>query len=269
MVRMRSYLTPFAIYVAGSGLLALGVLLMRHARRTGAPRLEPFAWFAFIAGAAAVALLALAHLGGRFGPAQLWFRAPTFYLSVLVLGVAAGWWFLQPTPRAVRFGTPLLLVAVGAVMLTVLRLHGASAPLAMLMPTLGTPAPELTWHDESGRIRKLSELQGKVVLLNFWATWCAPCRREMPLLSQVQREYADDGFVVLYVSLEDPAVLEAFLANNKFDGLHGRLDQAAPFYDAGKFYPLSYLISRRGNVQKRWSGRPSESWLEDSIRREL
>jgi thiol-disulfide isomerase/thioredoxin len=107
------------------------------------------------------------------------------------------------------------------------------------------------------------------VLLNFWATWCAPCRREMPMLSKLQREYANQGLVVLYVSLEDPEVLTPFLAQNRFDGIQGRLDHAADFYDAGKFYPLSYLISRDGRVAQRWSGRPTETWLDQRVRAQL
>ncbi len=91
----------------------------------------------------------------------------------------------------------------------------------------------------------------------------------MPLLSSMQREHADDGLVVLYVSLEEPEVLESFLATNRFDGVQGRLDRAADYYDAGKFYPLSYLIGRDGRVMQRWSGRPQESWLRAEITRAL
>lgn len=81
------------------------------------------------------------------------------------------------------------------------------------------------------------------------------------MLSKLQREHANQGLVVLYVSLEDPDVLAPFLAANHFDGIQGRLDRAATFYGAGKFYPLSYLISRDGRVAQRWSGRPREDWL--------
>ena len=105
--------------------------------------------------------------------------------------------------------------------------------------------------------------------VNAWATWCTPCRREMPLLSSMQREHADDGLVVLYVSLEDPQVLDSFLATHRFDGVQGRLDRAADYYDAGKFYPLSYLISRDGRVTQRWSGRPQEDWLRTEVARAL
>jgi cytochrome c biogenesis protein CcmG, thiol:disulfide interchange protein DsbE len=139
----------------------------------------------------------------------------------------------------------------------------------MSMPTMSQAAPALTYFGPDGKLHALSDLKGKVVLLNFWATWCTPCRREMPMLSKLQTVHADDGFVVLYVSLEDPPVLADFLRTNQFAGVQGRLAEAAPFYNAGRFYPLSYLISRDGRVEKRWSGRPSEAWIDSAIRAEL
>ena len=72
----------------------------------------------------------------------------------------------------------------------------------MLLPTMDATAPELIYFDTTGHKRTLAELHGKVVLLNFWATWCGPCRLEMPMLSKLQHEHASQGFVVLYVSLD-------------------------------------------------------------------
>lgn len=218
-------------------------------------------WILLCGGLAASALLALASLTGRFGPEHLWFREPVFYAAALIVLGASAWWLMRPAPGILRFGLPAgFLLLLGATML-LWRLDGRSAPLAMFMPTRDQPAPDLSYFDGSGRVRHLSELRGKVVLLNFWATWCEPCRREMPLLSRLQREHANDGLVVLYLSLEEAAVLRPFLASNRFDGLQGRIDSAPGFYDAGEFYPLSYLISRDGRVTRRWSGRPKEAWL--------
>jgi hypothetical protein len=74
---------------------------------------------------------------------------------------------------------------------------------------------------------------------------------------------------VLYLSLEEPDVLEPFLKANHFDGIQGRIAAAPPYYDAGRFYPLSYLVGRNGEVVARWSGRPGEGWLSDTIERQL
>jgi thiol-disulfide isomerase/thioredoxin len=249
--------------VAACMAIAAGAVLLRK------PRWVAPGGILLVGGIGAVALLVLAQLTGRLGPEHLWFRAPTFYPAALVLSGAAAWWLLRPAPRLLRFGLPAALLVLSGAAATLARSDGRSAPLAMLMPTRDQPAPELSYFDDRGQVRFLSELRGKVVLLNFWATWCTPCRREMPLLSEMQREHGDDGLVVLYVSLEEPSVLTPFLAANRFDGVQGRLNQAAPFYDAGKFYPLSYLISREGRVALRWSGRPKEAWLRDEIARQL
>ena len=243
--------------------IGLGAALMR------APRTRVFGWLLLGGGLAATALLALAQLSGRFGPELLWFRSPAFYAAAIILSGAALWWLTRPAPRALRFGLPALLLVMLITAGALTRLDGRSAPLAMLMPIGNQPAPALSYYDDTGMVRNLSELRGKAVLLNFWATWCSPCRKEMPLLSSMQREHADDGLVVLYVSLEEPEVLESFLATNRFDGVQGRLDRAADYYDAGKFYPLSYLIGRDGRVMQRWSGRPQEDWLRAEITRAL
>ena len=89
------------------------------------------------------------------------------------------------------------------------------------------------------------------------------------MLSAAQSKFRQDGLVVIYLSLEEPEVLEKFLRTNRFDGVQGRLEKADDYYRAGQIYPLSYLISRDGHVAKRWSGRPAENWLRESIREEL
>jgi thiol-disulfide isomerase/thioredoxin len=250
--------------------IALGAWLLRAATDARRSRIASIvAWSATLLGYGWVGILSLAFFTGRFGPDKLWFRSPVFYACAALLAAGAAWWFTRKTPARIRLGVPAAaLVVLGAIGF-LLRVDGRSTPLAMMMPTMNARAPDLTYFDAAGKRRSLSELDGKVVLLNFWATWCAPCRREMPLLSKMQREHSDDGFVVLYVSLEEPAVLEEFLAENRFDGIHGRLDRAPDFYDAGKFYPLSYLIGRDGEVAERWSGRPDEAWLSRIIDEQL
>jgi cytochrome c biogenesis protein CcmG, thiol:disulfide interchange protein DsbE len=250
------------------GAIAVSVAVLRATRPTTGPvrAMRAMAWSLLAGGLGALALLALAQFMGRFGPDRFWFREPTFFVAIVVLAGATVWWLRRPAPALQRFGLPALLVALAGIAMFLARVDGRSTPLAMSMPTLGIEAPSLTWLDSKGERHSLAELKGRVVLLNFWATWCTPCRREMPLLSRLQRAHAANGLVVLYVSLEEQEVLDPFLAANRFDGVHGRLDQAAAYYGAGKFYPLSYLISRDGRVEYRWSGRPAEDWLTGRVR---
>jgi len=243
--------------------VVVGIALLRGAR------FRVLAWLVLFSGLGLLALQVLLQLTGRLGPEHLWFRAPTFYIAAVILASAGVWWLRRPAPPALRFGLPAALLGCIAIAALVARLDGRSVPLTMLLPTLDAPAPELSYFDSSGRKRTLAELRGNVVLLNFWATWCVPCRREMPMLSKLQREHADEGLVVLYVSLEEPEVLTPFLAANRFDGIQGRLDRAAEYYDAGKFYPLSFLIARDGRVAHRWSGRPREDWITAQVAAQL
>ena len=261
---MRVQASHLLVFVAGAATaIAIGVAMLR----TGRFRVP--AWLAYFTGLGSLTLLVLMQLTGRFGHEHLWFRSPAFYIAMMVLASAGVWWLRRPAPLALRFGLPAAAFACIAIGALVMRLDGRSAPLALLLPTLGEPAPALSYFDTGGRRQTLAAMQGKVVLINFWATWCTPCRREMPMLSKLQREHAEQGLVVLYVSLEEPGVLAPFLAANRFDGVQGRLDHAAEYYDAGKIYPLSYLISRDGRVAQRWSGRPREDWLTAQIAAQL
>ncbi len=261
--------TILVVLLGAAAAIAMGALLLRRAAIHPARAWSLAGWMLVLPGIAITAMLALAQLMGRLGYALLWFHSPTFYLSAAILAATAWWWIRRPATRFVRFGIPSLTILFLAAMLGLARSDGRSAPLGMLLPTLGHSAPPLAFYDEQGRRRELADFRGKVVLVNFWATWCGPCRLEMPMLSKQQSQHAGSGFVVLYISLEDAAVLDAFYREHRYDGIQGRLAAAAPYYDAGRFYPLSYLIGRDGRVAHRWSGRPTESWLENAIREQL
>jgi thiol-disulfide isomerase/thioredoxin len=209
------------------------------------------------------------HVAGRLGVEQLWFRAPAFYAAAAMLLLAFAAWFRLVDRPVLRLGIPaagLVLVSLAAI---VMRADGRSTPLSMLLPSLRRAAPELTWTTASGQRGSIYDLNGKVVLVNFWATWCGPCRQEMPMLSAMQARYADRGLVVVYLSLEDRGIIEPFLRAHPLVGTAGRLEHAADYYQAGKFFPISYLLARDGSVEKRWSGRASEQWLAESIEAQL
>jgi thiol-disulfide isomerase/thioredoxin len=209
------------------------------------------------------------HLAGRLGVEQLWFRAPGFYAAVAVTLLALAAWFRFAARPLVRFGIPAAGLGVVAVALLVVRSDDRSTPLPMLLPSLRRPAPDLTWTNLAGQPGSIHELKGKVVLVNFWATWCGPCRKEMPMLSAMQNQYGGRGLVVVYLSLEDRRIVEGFLRAHPLAGTPAWLTHAADYYQAGKFYPITYLVSRDGNVEKRWSGRPTEQWLAESIEAQL
>jgi thiol-disulfide isomerase/thioredoxin len=266
--------TPLLIILGlAAAAVAASIVLLGRTASTGFGRVvRGAAWLLVFFGSLVAALIAGLQLTGRLGPAQLWFRAPSFYFAAAILLAVAIWWFRRDVvsehARFLKYAVPAFGIVALALIATLHRMDGRSTPIAALLPTLRATAPEISFSESSGTARKLSDYRGKVVLVNFWATWCAPCRKEMPMLSGAQAEFKDD-LVVIYLSLEEPDVLEAFLRTNHFDGVQGRLTQADDYYHAGQIYPLSYLISRDGRVAKRWSGRPAENWLHESIRAEL
>jgi thiol-disulfide isomerase/thioredoxin len=258
-------------YIAASLGLSFALLIAAVAgsRIAGRPGIRMSAAGAALVSAMLSGVVAGVHLAGRLGVEHLWFRAPAFYAALALFAFAAVMWFRLAAHPVIRLGVPAAGFAVLAIAALALRLDGRSTPLPLLMPTLRRPAPELAWTQLSGERRSIQDLRGKVVLVNFWATWCGPCRKEMPMLSELQSRYADRGLAVVYLSLEDRAVVEPFLRAHPVTGSAGLVARAADYYQAGKFFPITYLISRDGSVEKRWSGRPTPQWLAASIEAQL
>lgn len=77
-------------------------------------------------------------------------------------------------------------------------------------PTPEGPAPEFSLPDLQGQARQLSEWRGKLILVNFWATWCPPCREEIPLFIELQREAGARGFQIVGIAIDDPAAVAEY-----------------------------------------------------------
>src|SRR5271165_3340047 len=129
--------------------------------------------------------------------------------------------------------------------------------------SIGNPAPDFTVTD-SDRSVTLSQLRGKIVVLNFWATWCPPCVEEMPSLVQMQKMMLGKGVVVLAVSEdEDADAYHKFLKEHGVDLLtvrdSGQQDDKGGFADvASRYgtykYPETYIIDRDGIIQRKFIG---------------
>ena len=133
-------------------------------------------------------------------------------------------------------------------------------------PPPGTPEPDVTFKDLDGQGVPLSQYKGKVVLVNFWATWCEPCQIEIPWLIEMQQKYSSKGFTVLGVDVDDEGnnVVSAYTAKERFnvDGqklplnypiLRGN-DDVADKFGGLHGYPTSFLISRDGKIVKKTQG---------------
>ena len=127
---------------------------------------------------------------------------------------------------------------------------GRPAAFPVSRPAEPIPASELELLDLSGRTIRLRDLRGRVVLLNFWATWCEPCREEMPALETLARELGPRGLTVVGVNFkESRTAIEAFIQEQKlaFPMLLDAAGQAAERYQVFAL-PATFLVDRRGMV---------------------
>jgi peroxiredoxin len=117
---------------------------------------------------------------------------------------------------------------------------------------LGEPAPNFQLRDLHGRLVTLSDLRGKVVLLNFWATWCGPCRVEMPAMEQLYQAFSRKDFEILAVStdVQGPAITRPFQQENRltFPILHDTDYRVGLTYGA-RSLPMTFMVDRQGVVR--------------------
>jgi cytochrome c biogenesis protein CcmG/thiol:disulfide interchange protein DsbE len=131
-------------------------------------------------------------------------------------------------------------------------------------PRIGTVAPDFTVQDSGNQVT-LSQLRGKIVVLNFWATWCAPCVEEVPSLVQLQQKMRTKGVIVLAVSVdEDGSAYRDFLQKHNVDLLTIRdaTQKSNALYGTFKF-PETYIIDRNGTMRRKFIG--AVDWSEPEI----
>ncbi len=134
--------------------------------------------------------------------------------------------------------------------------HTLTAVLVLLATTVTAgitraPAPDFTLKSNSGENLRLSELRGEVVLINFWASWCGPCRQEMPILSELHDKYKAMGFTVLGVNVEENSSAARKLLKEmpvSFPVLFDNNSTVSKQYDVVAM-PSTVLVDRNGNVR--------------------
>jgi peroxiredoxin len=149
--------------------------------------------------------------------------------------------------------------------LSALLLCGA----AQAVVTAQAPAPDFTLRGADGRNLRLNEQRGQVVLVNFWASWCGPCRQEMPHLNRLYDKYRGSGFTLLAVNIDDdPRTGTATAARwgLKFPVLLDADKTVSRLYDLGSM-PATVLIDRDGRV--RYLHRGYREGMEEAYERQI
>ena len=173
-------------------------------------------------------------------------------------------------------GLSVLLIACAGFLLLLSSVSGQGTPLDdtsldLRRSEFGKPAGNFTFRLVSdGREQQLEAYEGQVVLLNFWATWCAPCLAELPDLNRLQERYGEEGLVVLTVSDEPRDELVRFeetmlplITTNAF--IPGRDVLPQPFRRTSAVRPATFIIDREGDIQAYVKGAGDYAYFEQLI----
>lgn len=127
----------------------------------------------------------------------------------------------------------------------------SSGTVQAAMPAIGSMAPGFTLKGDNGKNLKLAEYRGQVVMINFWATWCSPCRQEIPHLNRLHERYRKTGFALLGINIDDqPRVAREMMQKLSvaFPVLFDTDKRVSRLYDVGAM-PSSLLIDRDGRIR--------------------
>jgi thiol-disulfide isomerase/thioredoxin len=184
-----------------------------------------------------------------------------------------------PPPPPPRGRNPLALVIAAVVVAGMLYFgyHAARrSPSAQvsggMMAGFNKPAPDFTLESLDGKNLSLSDLRGKAVLLNFWATWCAPCKIEMPWFVELQSEYGSQGLQIVGVAMDDSSKEDiAKFAKDmgvNYPVLLGK-EAVGEEYGGVPALPESFFIGRDGKIVDKIIGLKGKAEIEDAIKKAL
>jgi len=170
------------------------------------------------------------------------------------------------------FATALVALMAGALFYAARIPTEIAIQEAPPQPTTLDPVthPAFTLPDIDGVDREFSEWSGTHRLINFWATWCAPCRREIPLLKAFQEEHGEDGFQIIGIAVDFPDLVAPFAEEVEFNYpiLTGQQDAMAVAETSGVEFigmPFTMIVARDGELLGAYLGELHEGHLDDIV----
>ena len=131
------------------------------------------------------------------------------------------------------------------------------------------PAPEFSLKDSSGIERKFSDFKGNVVIIDFWATWCPPCREEIPHFVELYNQYKDQGLEIIGVSMDQSPerVIPGFIEKNNINYtiLFGE-DKVYDLYGGINAIPTTFIVDKDGNLVRKYIGYKEKGVFEQDIK---
>jgi thiol-disulfide isomerase/thioredoxin len=167
---------------------------------------------------------------------------------------------------------PLVLIGVGLIILgllltRVLITQSPSAEYSVVPSVVNFPAPELVLNDLNGNKVNIADYRQQIVMINNWATWCPPCKAEMPILAKYYKEHSDQGFMLFGIEAGDSKKdVASFVDENRISFpilIDPNTKSLIAFHNDS--LPSSYVIDHEGNVILAWTGPISRDMLEKYV----
>jgi len=174
-----------------------------------------------------------------------------------------------------------IFLVLAASFLAVICVSGVLSGQNTPQPNIQRPAPEITvgqtdmipgapdfeLKDLNGKAVRLRDFRGKAIALNFWATWCVPCKTEMPWLNEFQEQYGKEGFVVVGIAMDQSSnAVKNFIAKMGISYPVVMGTQAVADQYQVKGYPLTFYIDRYGRITDQVPGLATRGYMENEIK---